>query len=136
MGEWSEYFEDFPEENPGNYVGGRFDPDGAKRVRELEKQQIEANSEITSMLADAWKLEKEKWKAEKERSLLKVGECPQCGLEELNIYHIKETYYLCECQECGIYGKGCGESEALRATESALGEGLDWKDGSPPPWAR
>jgi hypothetical protein len=26
MGEWSDYFEDFPEENPGNYVNGVFDP--------------------------------------------------------------------------------------------------------------
>ena len=25
MGEWSEYFEDFPEENPGNYVNGKPD---------------------------------------------------------------------------------------------------------------
>lgn len=25
MGEWSEYFEDFSEENTANYVGGRFD---------------------------------------------------------------------------------------------------------------
>ena len=26
MGEWSEYFEDFPEENPANWISGRFDP--------------------------------------------------------------------------------------------------------------
>ena len=34
MGEWSEYFEDFPDENPANYVGNRFDPQGAARLRE------------------------------------------------------------------------------------------------------
>lgn len=33
MGEWSDYFEDFPEENPANYVGGRFDPKGAEALR-------------------------------------------------------------------------------------------------------
>ena len=33
MGEWSEYFEDFPEENPANYVGSRFDPKGAAALR-------------------------------------------------------------------------------------------------------
>jgi len=33
MGEWSDYFEDFPEENPANYVGGRFDPKGAEVLR-------------------------------------------------------------------------------------------------------
>lgn len=31
MGEWSEYFEDFPEENPANYYNGCFDPDGLLR---------------------------------------------------------------------------------------------------------
>ncbi|MCP8688921.1 hypothetical protein [Marinobacterium sedimentorum] len=70
MGEWSEYFEDFPEENPANYVGGRFDPAGAKRARELEAKASQANAEVKKMLEDAWK-------AEKERSLLVVEKCPQ-----------------------------------------------------------
>jgi hypothetical protein len=39
VGEWSEYFEDFPEENPSNWINGRFDPDGAARARVLEAQQ-------------------------------------------------------------------------------------------------
>jgi hypothetical protein len=34
MGEWSDYFEDFPEENPANYIDGRFDPVGARRLRQ------------------------------------------------------------------------------------------------------
>ncbi len=41
MGEWSEYFEDFPEENPANYVGGRFDPAGAKRLAEQAAQRAQ-----------------------------------------------------------------------------------------------
>jgi hypothetical protein len=41
MGEWSEYFEDFPEENPANYVGGKFDPAAANAQR--ERQQKAAN---------------------------------------------------------------------------------------------
>lgn len=32
MGEMSDYFEDFPEANPANYVGDRFDPEGAKAL--------------------------------------------------------------------------------------------------------
>lgn len=36
MGEWSDYFEDFPEENSENYVGKRFDPQRAKALREAE----------------------------------------------------------------------------------------------------
>ena len=32
MGEWSEYFEDFPEENPANWVNGKFDPQQAQQL--------------------------------------------------------------------------------------------------------
>jgi hypothetical protein len=39
MGEWSEYFEDFPEENPANWVNGRFDPAAAARLREIEEKK-------------------------------------------------------------------------------------------------
>lgn len=38
MGEWSDYFEDFPEENQANYVGDKFDPAGAKAQREAQQQ--------------------------------------------------------------------------------------------------
>lgn len=31
MGEWSDYFEDFPEEDMGNYRNGVFDPELARR---------------------------------------------------------------------------------------------------------
>ena len=48
MGEWSEYFEDFSEENPGNYVGGKFDPAAANSQREL--QQKAANRSKTSKI--------------------------------------------------------------------------------------
>lgn len=41
MGEWSEYFEDFPDENPANYIGGRFDPKGAEAQRETQRRQEE-----------------------------------------------------------------------------------------------
>jgi len=38
MGEWSEYFEDFPEENQANYLNGQFNPEGAKAHREAEQK--------------------------------------------------------------------------------------------------
>jgi hypothetical protein len=38
MGEWSEYFEDFPEEDQANYVKGVFDPEApAKRAAEYDR---------------------------------------------------------------------------------------------------
>ncbi|WP_374277867.1 hypothetical protein [Azonexus sp.] len=54
MGEWSEYFEDFPEENPSNYVGERFDPKGAQALREQQAKaaanQANLNSEIAAIV--------------------------------------------------------------------------------------
>jgi hypothetical protein len=45
MGEWSEFFEDFPEENPANFVGEKFDPAAASALRE---QQQKAAKQLTN----------------------------------------------------------------------------------------
>lgn len=55
MGEWSEYFEDFPEENPGNYDrNGRFNPQGAAAERaaesKLRQDQANLNAEIRAIV--------------------------------------------------------------------------------------
>jgi hypothetical protein len=54
MGEWSEYFEDFPDENPANYVNGRFDPEGAAQLRshqtEVSAKQAALNKEIADII--------------------------------------------------------------------------------------
>lgn len=58
MGEWSDYFEDFPEENQANYVGERFDPAGATAQREahqkaalkLRKEQQQLDTEIAAFI--------------------------------------------------------------------------------------
>jgi len=54
MGEWSEYFEDFPDENPGNYINGRFDPEGAAAQRAVESKlrqdQAKLNAEISAIV--------------------------------------------------------------------------------------
>ena len=54
MSEWAEYFEDFPEENPANYVNGRFDPLEAKRQRAMKQKNEElcrsAQKEIEDLL--------------------------------------------------------------------------------------
>ena len=49
MGEWSEYFEDFPEEDPGNYdEQGRFDPD--RRLRTEAQRQRLAHERLDEVL--------------------------------------------------------------------------------------
>lgn len=58
MGEWSEYFEDFPEEDQANYVSGRFDPLGARAQRDaqqkaaqkLKRDQLQLDAEIASII--------------------------------------------------------------------------------------
>jgi hypothetical protein len=54
MGEMYEYFEDFPEENPANYVNGNFDPKGADALRaaksKLSQEQASLDAEIQSII--------------------------------------------------------------------------------------
>ena len=58
MGEWSEYFEDFPEEDPANYVNDRFDPTGARAQRDAQQKaahklkgdQQQLDAEIASIV--------------------------------------------------------------------------------------
>lgn len=58
MGEWLDYFEDFPEENQANYIAGRFDPAGADAHRKaqqaavlkLRKEQQQLDAEIAAIV--------------------------------------------------------------------------------------
>ncbi len=49
MGEWSDYFEDFPEENPANWIGGRFDPEGAAAQRALDERKRQTKKESQAL---------------------------------------------------------------------------------------
>ena len=51
MGEWSEYFDDFPEENPANYVGTQFDPKGAAALRATGQQRNAAQVALDGEIA-------------------------------------------------------------------------------------
>jgi hypothetical protein len=39
MGDWSEYFEDFPEENPANQINGIYYPPNSREREEKELQE-------------------------------------------------------------------------------------------------
>jgi len=41
MGEWSEHFEDYPEENPANWVNGQYNPTDAARQRAVDEQNMQ-----------------------------------------------------------------------------------------------
>ena len=51
MGEWSEYFEDFPEENPANRVNGQFDPKGAEALRASQKKVAQDQARLDAEIA-------------------------------------------------------------------------------------
>ena len=78
MGDWSDYFEDFPEENPANWVNGRFDPALRAKLNSEERLQAAANSELLEMIRKAKKETKAK-------SQLITENCPQYGLEKLRL---------------------------------------------------
>lgn len=54
MGEWSDYFEDFPEENPANLYGGKFNANAAAEERsaheKLAQDQAKLDAEIASIV--------------------------------------------------------------------------------------
>jgi hypothetical protein len=119
MGEWSEYFEDFPEENPAHWVNGQFHPGLPAQLKLASAQQADASlvAHQLKLIMNAYaKLE------QKAKSLVATEDCPQCGLTELRTYKLSETFYLCECQDCGIYGAGQTHEEALAKTAGAVGE--------------
>ena len=51
MGEWSEYFEDFPEENPANWVNGQFNPRAAADLRAQEANALLASAKTAEETA-------------------------------------------------------------------------------------
>ena len=49
MGEWSDFFEDFPEENPANWINGVYlGPKGAQLQREHKAKLDEARAKVSA----------------------------------------------------------------------------------------
>lgn len=71
MGDLTEYWEDFPEEDPGNYVGGRFDPEGARALSaeswKIAQDQANLNDEISRIIQKV-KIAQEQAKRDAEKS--------------------------------------------------------------------
>ena len=57
MGDFTEYWEDFPEDNPTNYIGGRYDPQGAAAIRannaKVANEQANLDAEIRRIIQKA-----------------------------------------------------------------------------------
>ena len=49
MGEWSDFFEDFPDENPANWINGVYvGPNGAKLHREHQAKVDAARAKVAT----------------------------------------------------------------------------------------
>ena len=111
MGEWSEYFEDFPEENPANYPNRG--PDLGPRSKyfsnwhesQLTKAELaEIAKKIEAENAESERQEEEKAryiKEAKSHPLVQVDVCPICNLKTMYMHQISQDNYFGECQECG-----------------------------------
>ncbi|MEF9984693.1 MAG: hypothetical protein RR710_09165 [Oscillospiraceae bacterium] len=115
MGEWSEYFEDFPEENPANQ---KREPDLGPmslafphlHLSQLTKAELAIeNSRLDELEAEEELQKKERadfvGKA-KSKPVYKVETCPICSINKMNIYKISNDSFYCECGECNVSGDG------------------------------
>ena len=112
MGEWSEYFEDFPEENPANYPNrgpdlgprSKYFPDWHEsQLTKAELAEVAKKIEAENAELERQAEEKAKYIQDaKSHPLFLVDICPICNLKTMNIHQISDDHYFGECQECGI----------------------------------
>lgn len=136
MGEWSEYFEDFPEENPANWRSP--EDDAEKRMGKYSEffpnwregqltkaERAEVKAKIDLFNAAAVKEAKDRAdfiREAKTYPLLLTEECPQCYSKEMNIYKISDSGYFCHCQYCDVSASTRDYKQFLES----LGEAI-WK---------
>ena len=111
MGEWSEYFEDFPEENPANYPNrgpdlgprSKYFPDWHEsQLTKAELAEIAKKIEAENAELERQAEEKARYIQEaKSHPLVQVDVCPICNLKTMYMHQISQDNYFGECQECG-----------------------------------
>jgi len=129
MGEWSEYFEDFPEENPANQ---KRDPDLGPRsivfphlhICQLTKEELLIeNAKIEELKAEAERQERERAdfiKEAKSKSMYKLDTCPICYAEAMVVFKVSEDAFYCECHECKASGVGSNTKEIYKKIEDDI----------------
>ena len=130
MGEWSEYFEDFPEENPPNQPNRELDlgPRSKYFPNWHESQLTKAELAEIAKKIEAEKAELERQAEEKARYIQEIKShpvflidiCPICNLKTLNIYQISDDNYFGECQECGASDTDTQPEKILQKIENLI----------------
>lgn len=91
MTDWSDYFEQFPEKNPANWVNGQYEPKlAAKLFNDKHKNDV-SHSEENADLDDIIKKIKQETKA---HSLQLVEDYPRNDVKKLKIKHMNYFTYL------------------------------------------
>ena len=126
MGEWSEYFEDFPEENPANQkqrpdLGPMSIVFPHLHLSQLTKAELAVeNAKIDELKAEEERLERERAefiKEAKSKSMHELVDCPICYGATMVIFKVSEDGFYCECYECKTFGVGSDISEILKKME-------------------
>lgn len=132
MGEWSEYFEQFPEENPANQ---KQEPDLGPmsivfphlHLSQLTKAElVTENATRDELNAQSERLERERADFIKEAKLKPIYQleyCPICHVEAMVIFKVSDDAFYCECHQCKSSGVGSDISEILEKIEDKI-----WSD--------
>ena len=139
MGEWSEYFEDFPEENPANqkqepdlgvmsivfphlHLSQLTKAELAVENAKIEELKAVENAKIEELKAEAERLEMERAnfiKEAKSKPMYQLDICPICYAEAMVIFKVSDDAFYCECHECKVSGDGSDISEIFEKMEDA-----------------
>ena len=132
MGEWSEYFEQFPELDPANQ---KREPDLGPmsitfphlHICQLTKQELAIeHAKIAEIKAEAERLAKERAdfiKEAKSKPMYQLKDCPICYAEAMVVFKVSEDAFYCECHECKASEFGSDISEIMEKIEDNI-----WSD--------
>ena len=129
MGEWSEYFKQFPEENPanrnqGSNLGSMSIAFPHLHLSQLTKEELEAeNAKILELNAELERVEQKTVNLIKEAKLkqpIRLDDCPICCLNTMHVYKALEDSYYCECEYCNISGIGLNVNDIYKEIEDRV----------------
>lgn len=110
MGEWSEYFEDFPEENPANQLPideQRLGPKSKYFPQWHESQLTKEERAIVQALIEEEEAKELAYESEiKNAHIIEIQACPLCYSEGFVIKELKDKTFYCNCTECNVTKTG------------------------------
>lgn len=129
MGEWSEYFEDFPEENLANHkqepnLGPMSIVFPHLHLSQLTKEELaKENSKISEINAEIARkaLEIENTIVLAKRTpVAAVDDCPICYGNTMNVFMVSENSFYCECSNCNSSGVGTSPKSIYQDIEDKV----------------